>query len=189
MINILGLDPGFAKLGWSKTIYDHNRRGLALDIVEMDLFTTQKSDKKRSVRSADDNFRRTQEVVRLLDGLFAWADVVVAEEMSSVRNAATMRQMGMVWGVIATLAEIYEHPVVVIPVKTIKVEIAHEATASKEDVMEGVNQTFGFDVGEKYLASVPEKQRDHPYDGLAATLCSLKTDVVRMAVKASRSGE
>jgi len=181
MIRILGLDPGFAALGWAQADYDPEAQ--KLKVASMGVITTEKSDKKKKVRDTDDNFKRTQEICRILDDLFADAHAVAAEEMSSPRNSRTVKLLGMAWGVVATLADIYEHPVVQISVDTLKKTIAHDARASKADIIEHVNQAFGEDLAEQHLDGVAEGLHEHAYDALAAIMCSLNTDVIRMAVK------
>jgi Holliday junction resolvasome RuvABC endonuclease subunit len=182
MIRILGLDPGFANLGWAKVEYTPSA-AQPIVVIGMGLVETAKSDKKKKIRDTDDSFARSQEIVRSLDPMFAWADAVAAEEMSSPRNSRTVKLLGMAWGVVATLAEIYEHPLVQIPVMTLKKEVANDKTATKDEIIEAVNQILGEDLAETHLASLATSKHEHPYDGLAAILCSLKTDVIRMAVK------
>lgn len=181
MIRILGLDPGFANLGWAQVLYDPGSQKLTVEA--MGVFTTAKSDKKKKVRDTDDNFKRAQELCRFLDNLFAAADAVAAEEMSSPRNSRTVKLLGMTWGVVATLADIYEHPLVQIPVDVLKKTIAHDGRASKDDIIEHVNQAFGEDLAERHLTEVAGGLHEHAYDALAAIMCSLTTDVIRMAAK------
>ncbi len=180
-ILILGLDPGLANMGYSIA---EKGEGF-IRVVEMGYFGSAKSDKKTHTRAASDNVRRWQEAVRYLDPLFARVDAVCAEAASFVRNASTMHQIGGTWGVVATLCEMYEHPLIESTPQSIKKTLAGANNATKEQVQEALDEMFGHCLGEVHLKGVKARSKwEHPYDGLGSIITGIDSDVVRAAYKA-----
>ena len=64
-MKIIGLDPGFASLGWARCEWD----GSKITIVDGGVFETKPTDKKRRPRAVDDNMRRVREQARWLTDL------------------------------------------------------------------------------------------------------------------------
>ena len=66
-ITVMGLDTGFSHVGWTiANMAKAPTAGEGLTIVAMGHLGTQKSDKKKGVRAADDNFERARTIARRL---------------------------------------------------------------------------------------------------------------------------
>lgn len=178
-IRVLGLDPGFAKIGWAKV----ELRPDAERVLEMGIIRTEKSAKKRKVRATDDNFERWTDIAETLDDMFAWAQVVTAEGVSFVRNAGTMHQIGGTWGVVATLAKLYDTPVLNVTPQAIKKELCDVANATKEEVQAALDERYGGCLGEAHLGGVARGLWEHPYDALGSIVTARDDETMRALLK------
>lgn len=195
---IIGLDPGFASIGYAVCVCDRNAEGQRrFRVLRMGLIRTEKSDKKREVRAADDNVRRAREITTALDGLFRkgapQADVVLsmppvravcAEAMSFPRNASNAAKVAMCWGVITALVHTRELSIAQASPQEVKLALCSRKDASKEEIREAVERRFGADLsGRIYDADgrvLTRKDRlEHPYDALAAAVTCLKSEVIQ----------
>lgn len=188
---IIGIDPGFASLGWAIVELGPDTERL----ITAGVIRTQKSAKKRGVLVADDNVRRTREIWQHLETLNyhgrAWenAVAVAVEGQSWPRNASNAAKVAMSWGVIVSLAAQHELPIVQSTPMQVKRAVTGDGQASKEAVIEGVCRHRGFfgklDV---VLDGIPKGQREHVADACAAIISALDSDVVRAARKMLRKG-
>lgn len=173
---VIGIDPGFAALGVAVVrLLPDGEEVLALELIR-----TEKEKAKRKVLAADDNVRRAREAARELMTLWEQHDVVAiaAESMSFTRHASVSQKMGMTWGVIASLAEVYELPIVQASPQRVKDAVCGSKTASKEDVEAALKARYPEAAP---LFAGPNGQREHVWDALAAVVAALESDVVRMA--------
>jgi len=180
MARVLGLDPGFATCGYA--LVDLTRKDGApfVDVRSLGTLRTAKADKKRKVLAADDNLRRAQELIRALYPLASNAQAIVAESMSFPRNSAAAAKMAMCWGIVATLAEMNDLPIVQATPKEIKIAVAGVGTATKEDVAAAVCAKCGRQFSEELLAQgLPKGMHEHAYDAVASVLACLNSDVLR----------
>lgn len=166
---ILGLDPGFASLGWALLDASGARpRCLAAGVIRT------KKDGRTSIARCDDNARRLAQIACELDELhkahrFA---IIAAEAQSWTRFAASDRATAMVWGAIAAVAELFNCPVVQLRPQDVKKQITGDASASKAALETACHHRIGD--AEKVLATVkPDSQRNHAADALAVALASL----------------
>lgn len=190
-IYLLGLDPGFASLGYAvlKLAPD-----ISDDRVEyMGTIITEKSNKKRSVYASDDNLRRAKEIRSALKKVVSDAALkakvetgyegrvvgICAEAMSFPRNAGSAAKVAMAWGIIASM----DLPVFQMSPQAIKLAVCGTKSASKSDVEEGLISMFRGKTGqniELLLKDLPKSKREHPYDALAAIVACRDTEAVSL---------
>ncbi len=182
MTIILGLDPGFANLGHTLVKYGPDGKEVPLS---MGLFETEKSEKKTKVLSANDNFRRTQEISRFLrsmfDGPHGRVTAVCAEAMSFPRSSSVAAKMAMAWGVIATLTEQFDIPLLQVTPMELKVALTGNKKASKEDVEKSLVDRFPKGSLDALVVDVTASKHEHPFDALGAVVACRDSDVLRMA--------
>jgi len=138
MIHLIGLDPGFASIGYAVLRLDHDPiRNSRPQCVAFGVLVTEASAKKHKVLSVEDNVRRTIEIARTLRGLLASAPgtlALCAEAMSFPRSASVAAKMAMCWGVIASLSDATNTPILQATPVHIKRETTGSKTATKEEV-------------------------------------------------------
>lgn len=197
-MTLIGLDPGFAAIGYAVCVCDRTVEGQRrFRVLRMGLIRTEKSDKKREVRAADDNVRRAREITTALDGLFRTGApqegvtlpippvrAVCAEAMSFPRNASNAAKVAMCWGVITALIHTRELSIVQASPQEVKLALCSRKDASKEEIREAVERRFGADLsGRIYDADgrvLTRKDRfEHPYDALASAVACLNSEVVQ----------
>lgn len=164
--NALGLDPGFASIGYAVVeIGRHSDRVVALGVIR-----TEKSDAKRKVLATDDNVRRCQEIIRALKTLFDKMDPVVlcAESMSFPRNASAAAKVALTWGVITTLALTHttQVPIIQCSPQELKKVVSGSKAASKTDVQDALLAKYSY--LPSLLGKLPKGQHEHAYDALGA---------------------
>lgn len=185
-VSILGLDTGLAHFGYAAISFRVGDPSPSLGITPdgdpvFGVTLTDKSDKKRQVASTDDNIRRCRELVppllRLLQDSCSHLNVraLAVESMSYPRNSAVVAQIGLAFGVVATLSEIFNLPIVQLSPKEIKKRLCRNGSASKAEVEKAVVGLYPGTVG-----LVAPGVKEHPYDALAVAHASLDTDIIRM---------
>lgn len=183
MLRVLGLDPGFANLGWCVVeLYPEGKaRALSAGV-----FRTQKEAKKLNVYASHDDIRRSREIARALAELIDGFNVsaICAESMSFPRNSSAAAKIALSWGVITAHADLHALPIVALSPQAIKLAVARNKAASKEDVAKGVRaQMAGIAVELKH---VPASKQEHPYDAAASVLAARDSDVIRSLLQAYR---
>lgn len=184
-IKILGLDPGFASVGWAVVELDGNVERL----IGLGVLRTKKSARKQNVLAAADNFRRARELGRELGRLVHEhrIDVVCAEAMSFPRSSSVAAKMAMCWGVLAQLCEALALPLVQASPKDIKRAVSGSAAASKDDVQAALSLRFPDAVG--LVAGLPSGLHEHAFDAGGAVVACLSSDVVIAARRPRERGQ
>jgi crossover junction endodeoxyribonuclease RuvC len=178
MAVILGLDAGFASLGWAAVaLMPDGPRLSALGVLR-----TGKG--RASTLATEDNAQRARILWRGLRKIAEqWQPSAIAvESISWPRNAGVTGKMGIAWGMIFALAEHHRMPLIHTSPKEIKRAVTGRADASKEDVLAGLVARRGFGghlLDDLRAADIPEGQWEHPVDAAAAIVAALDTDVVR----------
>lgn len=130
---VLGIDIGFAHTGLA--LIEGYR------VVHSTVISTQKSDRKKELRVADDDAERCQLLTRSLvqyiqeyqpDG------VIVELPTGGSQGARANRAMGMATGVIAAVVEILQVPTEWVTPTEVKMAACGRRDASKEDVQKAV---------------------------------------------------
>ena len=179
---VLGIDPGFAAMGWA--VVDP----ATMHCKAVGLIRTAKD--KRKVLATADNVKRGRE---LLVGLAAVLDrwnvaAIASESMSWPRNAGVTGKMGIAWGVIIAVAEIHGLPLVTVSPQDLKRAATGRKNASKTDVFcaaTGVGSPLGVAGVVPGLltrlddSGIPEGKWEHPVDAACAVYATRESDVMR----------
>lgn len=170
---LLGIDPGFAALGLAHVALV----GAGEDLVKLGLIRTAASPKKRSVRAADDNVRRTMELAAEL-AQWVTPDVVAicAESQSWPRSSSVCAKLGMAWGAVSTLAQVNGLPVLQATPMVLKHKVAGHGSASKAQVEAALEARYG-----PLGLDCPKSLREHPVDALGSVVACLDAPPIMMA--------
>ncbi len=171
-MNALGLDGGFANLGFG--VADYRAR----EVLHAGVIRTKKSDKKQHVFSSDDLYRRTEEIAGELIHIVSTYEVriVTMESFSYPRSSMTAAQLGMSFGVVATITRMLGLPVAFLSPKQLKLNTAGSASASKQEVARAVIDHFGTDWAPD---GVPEGKLEHMCDALASIIGAQNSPIMR----------
>ena len=180
-MKIIGIDPGFAKLGWVDVDFD----GDNFDFIQGGVITTEPSAKKRKILQRDDNMRRLDEIAKaFLDVIpFSEADVIATEAQSWPRNSSSCIKIAMAWGALGLMCQIYKIPMLQVSPQSLKKKLTGRRAASKENVIEAVCQIAGFEKFIELVQNMSLANREHMADASGATVCCVESDMVRAMVK------
>ncbi|KKN38762.1 hypothetical protein LCGC14_0750250 [marine sediment metagenome] len=177
----LGIDPGFASLGFAVVeIGEDSER-----VIEMDVVRTSPATRKRRIREADDNVRRAGEIVRALRAVFVRHKVTVlcCESMSFPRGASAAAKLAMAWGVVVAIALEHDVPILQATPKEIKKSVTGRKTASKEEVRQVLEETYGGALLSRKIEHVTACKQEHAFDGLAAVVSCLESETIILVRK------
>lgn len=140
-MKVLGIDPGFKYLGLALLDWIP---GEGTELLDVQVFQTEKSAKKHNVKTTCDNTRRLKEIGRWIAGILGAHKIVAAgiEAYSAPRNASVAGQLGLGWGGIVTLLDQDDIPVYEFTPQEVKTKLGLAKTASKEQVIEVVEKTW-----------------------------------------------
>lgn len=172
-IFVVGIDPGFASCGVTVAELLAETELVYL----MDVITTEKSSKKRSVRASEDNVTRAIKIFNDLHNLIPRKTIAFcAEAQSWPRNASASAKVGIAWGVICAVAEDLGIPILQATPKEIKKCVCGKGTASKLEVQEALVQRYG-------SLPLPKQKgkREHVCDALGAIVTCLDAPAIMMA--------
>jgi Holliday junction resolvasome RuvABC endonuclease subunit len=197
---VIGIDPGFAKLGWARVeIADRRGDGIvpfglrpvltAVGLISTDLVAQPgKAKGKRSKIDRADDARRAQEIYKKLLPIVNGAALVFAEEPLGMRDAGAAAKVGIAWGVIASVAaaaDTFGSRWACSKPDQVKRSLLLPRTAEKIDVLEKLSTQPGFGRLPELLGacgcSVKRKpdgtprngQWEHPSDAAAAAFAGL----------------
>lgn len=174
--SVLGLDPGFANLGYAVLTLDPAPR-----VVAFGVFQTAASVKKRNVLSVEDNVRRAVSIARHLRWLATYAPntvAICAEAMSFPRSSSVAAKVALTWGAIASLSEAAAIPILQASPQHVKKETCGVKTATKEEVQAVVERLYPEIV--PWRTAIPHSAWEHPHDALAVAHVMLQSDLVQM---------
>jgi crossover junction endodeoxyribonuclease RuvC len=139
-MNVLGVDPGFSSLGWAVV----EATKLQIEAKTCGVIKTEKATKKVQLRSSEDNIQRAQSIYNQLDDLInnRAITLICTETMSWPRNAGVVAKMGIVWGVISSVACRYGIPILQASPMDIKRMMTQDGKASKEKMVTWVQMVF-----------------------------------------------
>jgi len=175
---ILGLDPGFASCGWALL----DMRGaqplaLASGVIRTKATTSTKK------RKCEDNVHRLQLItdeLAMIHKKHRFA-LIAAEAQSWTRHPNSDRAIAMVWGVIASVAELYNCPVIQIRPQDVKAYLVKDATASKAALQAHVERNV--EGAQELLARIPASQQNHASDAMACALASTGEPLVKAVLR------
>jgi crossover junction endodeoxyribonuclease RuvC len=176
-VRLLGIDPGLANFGYAvvECVSRNDRK-----LLNLGLITTAKSDKKKAVRSSDDNTRRAREIFDPISQIVTLhgIKVICAEAMSFPRSSSAAHKLGISWGLVVALSCHHSLPIVQASPQDIKNRLCANKKASKEDVQLALHQLYGADADPDQFTKT---KREHPFDALGAVEACLDSEVVRLA--------
>lgn len=179
---VLGLDTGFSNIGLA--VVNLGTTLQATTLVEITHFETEKAATKKRVREADDRFARTRLIARNVHAVMRRYPAIRAvcfESMSPVRNSGVMAKIGMCFGVVATLVELTDLPVLESSPQEIKKAVCGAKGATKEDIQKQLDALFkGSPKAMLDVAGLAQGKREHPYDALGAIVAGWDTEVMRL---------
>lgn len=179
---ILGIDPGFKNVGVTVVDIEPERPVVKL----LTVLETKKSKAKQNVYAAADNVRRAQEIARALKSVvdrFGPENFVglCSESQQFVRNAMVNVQVAMTWGIVVGVAESLKLSIIQIPPGALKTATAGNRTASKTEVQDALNASFGRNALQSVLTEgVTADLMEHCYDALGAVVAAMDSELVRM---------
>lgn len=171
-MKILGIDPGFASLGWG-LISAQGPTCYGAGVIRT------KPGKAR--RKCDDNADRCRAIARALADIherhqFA---LVAAEAQSWTRHATGDRAVAMAWGIIVATAERFGAPILQIRPQDAKWAVTGAKSANKAEVQRRVEAMA---IGSReHLSALAATQQNHASDALAVALASLTDPLVMTA--------
>jgi len=181
-LSLVGLDPGFASLGYVVLVLDPRPRVHRFGVMQ-----TSPSAKKHKVLSVEDNVRRTMLISRFLRELATCSSRTVAlcaEAMSFPRSSSVAAKMALTWGAIASLSEASGIPILQATPQQAKQGVCGIKTATKEEVQSAVAKLYPEIVAMR--GDIARGAWEHPHDALAVAHVMLKSDVVQMLRLAER---
>ena len=178
---ILGIDPGWASLGWGLLDLGSPRpRCLGAGVIRTKV--------NPKANRCDDNVERCAVIHDALSKLHKEHRfiIIAAEAQSWTRFAKSDRGVAMAWGVIAATAERFSCPVVQITPQEIKRRVTGASSARKAHVQTAIENMVQDAPG--FLEALAKSQQNHASDALAVAVASQAHDLVR-AVRRYRGNE
>lgn len=170
---VLGVDPGFAKCGYAIVDVQPYKEV----VEETGVITTVPSPKKLHILSTDDNVRRLREISCALETQMTEAQVVCCEAMSWPRNASSIAKIGMVWGVIVSLADSRSIPILQASPQDIKIALCGRKTATKDDVISAIDNRYP----DMPPFRMPKSSWEHQADAVGAVVACLNSQAMMLA--------
>ena len=171
---ILGIDPGFASIGIAIV------KSETMEVVELRLVETEKSNKKLNVLATSDNFRRSKEIYQAVDSVIREYDpaMIAVESMSFPRNASSAAKMAYAWGVLAAIAAQTKIPVIQSTPQSIKKRLTSSIKADKNQIKQALFAKYGECILlEAGLKNYPKGSWEHPLDALGAVLTASESEI------------
>lgn len=161
---ILGVDPGFARFGWAALSPDGAR------YLDAGVIRTQREDDGSSV--CEDNARRTRAIGRALREIFGRYAVrlICAESFQHVRQASVSAKVALAWGALITTADEQRISIHHVAPMAIKLAVARDRSASKNDVAFEVRKRIGDLDPILDGKGIRPPLFEHAYDAAAAAL-------------------
>jgi Holliday junction resolvasome RuvABC endonuclease subunit len=163
-MHVLGIDPGFASLGWALVEPE------ALKLIDCGVFRTESHRTRgKRVLASDDNFRRAKEIASWFDAdRFKDVRLVCAEAMSFPRNASTSSKLGLCWGALAAICHVRRIPLVQHSPKKIKKAVCGTSSVKDAVLNEALDKAYpgtGTLIATNITATT---QQQHAWDALGA---------------------
>ena len=178
-VRVLGLDPGFASIGWTVL---HVGDG-SPECVGAGVFRTSRDN---TIAKNVDTLQRIERIAKFLDYLKVQFSphLIGCESMSWTRFANADRSVAFFWGVLGAFSSMHNSntrpPIVQTTPSDLKMIIAGKKSASKDEVKEAAcKQVTNL---RHELGRINAKaQRNHASDAAAAALAALSSPIGRLA--------
>lgn len=146
MSKILALDPSLTAFGWVVMCQQ--------EIIESGVIKTIPSNKKQNIRKGDDRCRRITEINSALLQVIKKHDIkfIVSEQPHGSQSAVSAIMIGIVLGLVQTLADLTEIPIEWYLEGECKRNLLGKNSASKQEIIEASRRLFRYRLtGIKYV--------------------------------------
>jgi Holliday junction resolvasome RuvABC endonuclease subunit len=180
-VKLLGCDPGLASFGLAIMSLEPRPR-----VVQLEVLRTERNVERRRLRVADDTCDRSRRLAHtLLARLDEHPDVIaICVEAWQGTYGKIPHQvvggLGRVRGILDTLAELHELPIIEEPPQTLKRLVTGNRKASKEEVRDTLENRFPELAG---LWPSQKTLQEHAGDAVATCVAGLESDIVRAALR------
>lgn len=201
---IVGIDPGFASLGWSIVKVSRDKNEYQFKLIDAGVISTKKASKRQKMLASDDLILRMRKIrskllaldyrapsskkgrgavigggVDRISALNACA-YVASESMSwGFQGVRAHRQLGMAWGIITCVLDEVRRPLISVEPMVMKDYVTGDPKAKKTDVEEALVDREGFESLRTILDSYPKNKREHICDAIGVAMASIETDASR----------
>lgn len=144
---ILTNDPSFTAWGWA-VLSTHGK------VIATGCIKTEPEHKKLRTRVSDDRARRTAEIARKILSLVKTYNVhvILTEAPHGSQNANAAVMIGIVMGVITTIAECLGHPIEFYSEQDAKKALLGKKSATKEETVVAISKLYKYPAtGKKYI--------------------------------------
>jgi len=145
--NILTNDPSMTAWGWA--VLTSKRK-----ILESGCIKTAPEQKKRRIRKGDDTVRRASEIIDYLKTIILHYDIkfIISELPHGSQNASAAVMIGLVTGIIQTLADVYNLPIEWYSEGDSKKYLLGKLSATKQETINAIDKLYEVDwKGVKYM--------------------------------------
>lgn len=134
---ILTNDPSFTGWGWA--VISPNGRIRASGCIR-----TSPEQKKRRIRTSDDRYRRTVEIVQQLQVIIKKYDVnfLLSEAPHGSQNASAAVMIGIVTGITTTISECMGIPIEYYSEQDAKKAVLDKKAATKDDMIKAIDKLY-----------------------------------------------
>ena len=161
-MRILGIDPGFASIGWGLVEFDSaGPRLIGCGVMRTKRDSTAK-------KSEDNAARCGVLAVKLRPLMGESVDMIAIEAQSWTRRHAADVGVAMAWGVLSTLASERALPMFHVRPKEVKHRMAGRQSATKAEIIAAIAAEV--EGAGELLDSIPKTRRDHAADAIACAL-------------------
>lgn len=181
MVTVLGIDPGFANIGLMAIQLKGPKRKV---IATFSIETKKPPKKKRTIREADDDIRRLNEIEMQFHEIMEEIrpDVVAMERVPRLRNPAATRQCALAWGAMHAICRSGKIPVLIYDTDAIKKRVTGDKQASKAKMVKGLKKIF------PRFRGWPEGKRvEHVADAGGAALCAENDPAVELLMRVAKA--
>jgi len=181
---ILGVDPGFAALGWVVAGTETGR----MEVEDWGCTRTAKSSSNK-VRQADDRARRIREQVRavleVLDRFDVRLAVVEAPPGGRAMSSSASVAIATAYALVVATLEARQVPVLLVVPWQVRKTLTGKINGGKVDAARVVVSTPGFVDLARWLVGVPKNQAEHVLDAAACLVASADEPLVRAVMNAA----
>ena len=192
-VKVMGVDPGFANLGYSILEIGDLTTERLVDLVPMQVkgrvvtagvMITKPAGKKRRLHSSDDRTQRLELLrARLEELMLEHTPLVVGmEDFTCLRSAADSAKIALAWACTWTLAKSHGIVPIYYSAQDVKRGVGLGGTASKADVISRVGQMYP---GAAALTN--EGREQHAADAVAVAYCAAADERVVLALRMATS--
>lgn len=166
MSTILGIDTGFAALGWAKLMVTES--GRVERVIDCGVIATEKGD---AARSSEDDVRRIDELIRAVVLLAERADLVAYELPAGAQGARAAHTLGTAHGLIrGALLDLRpgDAPLMHVTPREVKLALAGRHDADKRLMIERASAM------RPQVRRIPATLQEHAADAIGVTLAALR---------------